>query len=63
MQFPTVGCEVLAPGLAFMLAFANVVAVQTAAGPVIIDASSAHLADLLQVRRAWLPSPSPAWQR
>jgi len=48
-EFFTVGFEALEPGLAFMLAFANVVAVDTAVGPVIIDASSFHLADLLLV--------------
>jgi len=51
-EFFTVGFEALEPGLAFMLAFANVVAVDTAVGPVIIDASSFHLADLLLVRPA-----------
>ena len=52
--------EVLEPGLAFMLAFANVVAVDTADGPVIVDASSFHLADVLLVRaRVRAPSPGP----
>ena len=49
-DFPTVGFELLRPGLAFMLAFANSTAVLTSDGPVIIDASSVHLAPLLLVR-------------
>ena len=50
--------EVLEPGMAFMLAYANIVAFTTDAGPVLVDASSFDFSERLVVRRCapWTPN-------